>query len=71
MSKVEYINKGSICHTVIWCTNIQLNICKCIGGISKKVVPNLTINKEISFWGNRVVLLGAIYHEGGQSHCGH
>ena len=25
----------------------------------------------MSFLGNRMVLLGAIYHEGGQSHCGH
>ena len=50
---------------------IQPNIFKCSGGISKKVIPNLRIDKEISLWGNRMVLSGVIYHEGEQSHCGH
>ena len=40
-------------------------------GISKKVVPNLSNDKEISVLGNRMVLSGVIYHEGEQSHCGH
>ena len=48
---------------------IQLNIFKYNGGISKKVVPNL--DKEISLWGNRMVLSSVIYHQGEQSHCGH
>ena len=50
---------------------IQLNIFKYSGGISKKVVPNLSIDEEISLWGNRMLLSGVTYHEGEQSHCGH
>ena len=50
---------------------IQLNIFKYSGGISKKFVPNLSIDKEILLWVNRMVLSGVIYHEGEQSHCGH
>ena len=50
---------------------IQLNIFRHIDGISKKFIPNLSIDEEISFWGNRMVLSGVIYHEGEQSHCGH
>ena len=50
---------------------IQLNIFKCIYGISKKFIPNLSIDEEISLWGNRMVLSGVIYHEGEQSHCKH
>ena len=50
---------------------IQLNIFKYIDGISKKFIPNLSIDEEISLWGNRMVLSGVIYHEGEQSHCGH
>ena len=50
---------------------MQLNICKYSGGISKKVVPNLSIDEEILFWGNGMVLFAVIYHEGEQSYCGH
>ena len=50
---------------------IQLNIFKHIDGISKKSIPNLSIDEEILLWGNRMVLSGVIYHEGEQSHCGH
>ena len=49
---------------------VEVNIFKCGGSISKKVVPNLSIDEEISLWGNRIVLSGVIYHEGEQSHCG-
>ena len=50
---------------------IQLNIFKFIDGLSKKVIPTLNIDEEISFWGNTMVLCGIIYHEGEQSGCGH
>ena len=50
---------------------IQLNIYKYIDGISKKFIPNLSIDEEISLSGNRMVLSGVVYHEGEQSHCGH
>ena len=38
----------------------QLNFFKYIGGvtISKKVIPNLSIDEEISLWGNGLVLSG-------------
>ena len=39
---------------------IQLNIFKCIRGINKKVIPNLSVNDEIVLWGNTVVLSGVI-----------
>ena len=42
---------------------IQLNIFKYIDGISKKFIPNLSIDEEISLWGNRMVLSDVIYHE--------
>ena len=50
---------------------IQLNIFKYIDGISKKFIPNLSIDEEISLCDNRMLLFGVIYHEGEQSHCGH
>ena len=50
---------------------IQLNIFNYIDGISKKFIPNLSIDEEISCWSNRMVLSGIIYHEGKQSHCRH
>ena len=34
-------------------------------------IPNLSIDEEISFWGNRMILSGVIYHEGEQFHCGY
>ena len=43
---------------------IQLNIFKCIRGINKKVIPNLSVDDEIVLWGNTMVLSGVIYHEG-------
>ena len=48
-----------------------LGIFKYIYGISKKFIPNSSIDEEISLWGNRMVLLGVIYHEAEQSHCRH
>ena len=48
---------------------IQLNIFQYIDGISENFIPNLSIDKEISLWGIRMVLSGVIYHEGEQSHC--
>ena len=50
---------------------IQLNIFKHIDSISKKFIPNLSIDEEISLWGNRVVIPGVICHEGEQPHCGY
>ena len=50
---------------------IQINIFKYIAGISKKFIPNLSIDEEISLWGNRMVLSAVINHEGEQSHCGY
>ena len=47
---------------------MQLNIFRYIDGISKKFIPNLSIDEEISLWGNRMVLSGVIYNEGEQSH---
>ena len=49
----------------------QLNIFKCINDISKRFIPNLSIDDEVSLWGNRTVLSGVVYHEGEQSHCRH
>ena len=46
---------------------IQLNILKYIGGINKKVIPNLSIDEEIAIWGNAMVRSGVIYHEWQQS----
>ena len=48
---------------------IQLNIFKYIDVMSKKFISNLTIDEEISFWGNRMVLSGIIYHMGEQPLC--
>ena len=48
---------------------IQLSIFKYIDGISKTFIPKLSIEEEISFWRNKVVLSGFIYLEGEQSHC--
>ena len=31
---------------------VQLNILKYIGGVCKKVIPNLGIDQEVSLWGN-------------------
>ena len=42
---------------------MQLNIFKYIEGISKKFIPNLSIDQEISLGGNRMVVPGFIYHE--------
>ena len=50
---------------------IQLNIFKYIGGINKKVIPNLSIDEEIVLWGNTMMLSSVIYHEEQQSNCGH
>ena len=50
---------------------MQLNIFRYIDGISKKFIPNLSIDAKISLWSNRMVLSGVIYHEGEQSHCEH
>ena len=37
---------------------IQLNIFKYGDGFSKKFIPNLSIDEEISLWGNKMVLSG-------------
>ena len=50
---------------------IQLNIFKYIDGITKKFIPNISVDEKIPLWGNRMVFSAAIYHEGEQSHCGH
>ena len=42
---------------------IQLNILKCIDGISKNFIPNFSIDEEISLWGNRMALSGVIMRE--------
>ena len=70
MPKIEYTNKICICHTIAQ-LNIQLSIFKYIGGINKKVVPNLIIDEEIVLWGNAMVLSGVIYHKGQQSDHGY
>ena len=73
MSKVEYIRSTM----AVYATQlsdaliIQLNIFKYGSGISKKIFPNLSIEEEMSLWGNRMVLPGVIYHEGEWSHCEH
>ena len=69
MAKVEYIIGSCLCHAVIWALIIQLNIFKYIDGISKKFVPNFSIDEEVSLWGNRMELSRVIYHDGEQSHC--
>ena len=68
MSKVEYINKSLELSAALI---IQLNIFKYTECTSKKFIPNLIIDEEISLWGNRIVLSDVIYHEAEQSHCGH
>ena len=50
---------------------IKLNVFKHLDGISKKYIPNLNIDEEISLWGKGRVLSGVIYHEGEQSHYRH
>ena len=54
-----------VVHVSQWCEELimQLNIFKCMCGISKK----LSISEEISFVGNRMLFTGIIYHEGKQS----
>ena len=70
MSKIEYFNKSHVTQ-LSDALIIQLNIFKYIDGISKKFIPNLSIDEEISLWGNRMALSSVIYHEGEQSHCRH
>ena len=62
-TNVAYVTQLS--HVLI----IQPNIFKYIDGIRKKFTPDLSIDKEISLGGNRMLLFGAIYHEGVQSYC--
>ena len=50
---------------------IQLRIFEYVDGISKKFIPNLSIDEEISLWGKRMVLSVVIYNEEEQSHCEH
>ena len=42
---------------------VQLNILKYIGGVCKKVIPNLGIDQEVSLWGNWMVMFGIITRE--------
>ena len=58
--KLNTLTKAVLSNALI----MQLRIFKNIGGISKKVIPNLSVNKDISLWGNRMLLCGVIYHEG-------
>ena len=71
MLRVEYINKSCLHDAIIWCTYCTTKYFKHIDGISKNAIPNLSVDEEISIWGNRMVLSGVIYHEGQQSHCRH
>ena len=48
-----------------------VNIFKYIGGINKKVIPNLVLYEEIVPWGNTMALSGVICHDRQQSDCGH
>ena len=51
------------------CTGDLSSPCKIF--IERPVIPNLSIDEEISLWDNRMILFGVIYHEGEQSLCGH
>ena len=42
---------------------MKVNIFKYSSGIIRKIVSNLIIDKEISRWGNRMVLSRVIYHK--------
>lgn len=55
---------------LVYVTRLHDAAYKYSGGISKKVVPNLSIDEEILFLGNGMVLSAVIYHEGEQSYCG-
>ena len=50
---------------------IQLSIFKFIDNTTKKIIPNLIIDEEISLWGNTMTLHAIVYHEGEQSNSGH
>ena len=78
MSKVTTSTKGIYVTHLSGALMIQLNIFKYIDGISKKFIPNLSIDEEISLWVSLSVSLsnftftsGVIYHEGEQFQCGH
>ena len=56
-------NINGVCiDTSLHLEDSQQNIFKFIGGISEKVIPNLSIDKEIALWGNAMVLSGVTYH---------
>ena len=67
MSEVKYFDKGIYVTQFFDALIIWLTISKYSYVISKKVVPNLSIDKEISLWTNREALSGIIYHEGEHS----
>ena len=46
---------------------IQLNILKYIAGINEKIISNLSVDEEISLWGNTMLLSSIMYHKGEQS----
>ena len=50
---------------------IQLKFFEYVEGISKKVILNLSIDEEIMFGGNTMLLSGVIYHEEQQSNYEH
>ena len=54
-----------MCHN--YALAMQLKIFKYLGAIRSKVIPNLSIDREILLGGNRIILPGVIYHEGEQS----
>ena len=49
---------------------IHLHIFKYIDEASKNFIPSMSIDKEISRWGNRIVIFGVIYLKALQSSCG-
>ena len=54
----------AVCVTQLFdALTVQVNIFKYIDGISKKFIPNTSIDEEISLWDNRMVLSGVVYSE--------
>ena len=62
-TSTKAVDVTQLCDALI----IQLNIFRYTDGISKKFIPNLSIDEEISLWDNRMVLSDIIYHEEEQS----
>ena len=60
MSKVNTSTKAVYVTQLSDAPIMQLNIFKYIDGISKKFIPNLSIDEEISLWGNRMAVETAL-----------